>query len=124
MDGVTPAGTSQSPLLLKGNGHDAKFADQFIVGLGDAFTGVLEITAPTPFAALTLRLLMNERHESLMTTFPIADANSAAPSPIVFPQVADGGGYVTEIILISAGQPASATITFYDEDGSQTDFAK
>jgi hypothetical protein len=31
----------------------------------------------TPFAALTIRSLKNERDDFLMTTFPIADANPA-----------------------------------------------
>ncbi len=121
-DGVTAAGTSQGLLPLKGNGHDAKFADQFIAGLPNGFTGVLDISSTTPFAALTLRSLMNERHEFLMTTFPVADADQAAPSPMVFPQIADGGGYLTEFILISSGPAASTTFNFYDDYGTPTDF--
>jgi len=55
-----------------------------------------------------------------MTTFPIADANQAAPSPIVFPQVADGGGYVTEFILIGADQAKKAILKYFDETGAPT----
>jgi hypothetical protein len=116
-DGVTPAGTSQGPLQLSASGHDAKFADQFITGLPDGFTGVLDISSVTPFAALTMRSLVNERDEFLMTTFPIADANAPAPSPIVFPQVVDGGGYATQVIVISSSGAASTTLSFYDENG-------
>jgi len=65
---------------------------------------------------------MNERNEFLMTTFPVADVNQAAPSPVVFPQIADGGGYVTEIILLSSGQAASTTLNYYDENGMPTNF--
>ena len=65
---------------------------------------------------------MNERNEFLMTTFPVADVNQAAPSPVVFPQIADGGGYVTEIILLGSGQAASATLNYYDENGVPTNF--
>jgi hypothetical protein len=117
-DGVTTAGTSQSPLQLNALGHDAKFSDQFILGLPAGFTGVLDISSVTPFAALTMRSLVNERDEFLMTTFPIADANAAAPSPIVFPQVVDGGGYVTQFIFISPSGASSATLSFWDEDGA------
>jgi hypothetical protein len=60
---------------------------------------------------------MNERNEFLMTTFPVADADTPAPSPITFPQVADGAGYTTELILISAGEQASTAINFYDKNG-------
>jgi hypothetical protein len=89
--------------------------------LPDGFRGVLDISSATPFAALTTRSLINERYDFLMTTFPIADANQAAPSPVVFPQVVDGGGYVTEFILIGAGEAVKTTPSFYDETGAPAD---
>jgi hypothetical protein len=118
-DGVTPIGTGQESLQLAGNGHSAKFATEFIAGLPDGFTGVLDITSATPFAVLTLRSLNNERNDFLMTTFPVADVERAAPSPIVFSQIADGGGYVTEFILLNAGGPSKTTLGFFDDEGRQ-----
>jgi len=82
---------------------------------------VLDIRSASPFAALTLRSLVNGRGDFLMTTFPVADAESDAPSPVVFPQIADGGGYITEFIMISAGEAADTTVYFYDEDGAAFD---
>jgi virginiamycin B lyase len=117
-DGITPVGTSQGPLQLAGNGYNAAFADSFITGLPAGFGGVLDISSTTPFAALTLRSLNNERNDFLMTTFPIADQNQAAPSPVIFPQIADGGGYMTQFILINRSQSASATLSFYDNNGA------
>jgi hypothetical protein len=70
-----------------------------------------------------VRSFNNERGDFLMTTFPIADANQTAPSPVVFPHVADGGGYITEFMLISAGGAASTTPGFYNEAGAPTDFS-
>jgi photosystem II stability/assembly factor-like uncharacterized protein len=116
-DGVTPAGQNQGPLPLVGYGHDAKFANQFISGLPDNFTGVLDISSPTPFAALTIRSLNNERKDFLLTTFPVADSTRSAPSPIVFPHIADGGGYMTQFIMLSVGGPANTTLSLYGEDG-------
>jgi len=83
------------------------------------FTGVLDITSATPFAALTLRSLNNERNDFLMTTFPIGDADRTAPSPVVFPQIADGGGFVTEFILLNAGGASKTTLSFFDNEGRQ-----
>jgi hypothetical protein len=103
---------------LPASGPDARFADCLIAGLPASFTGVLDISSTTPFAALTLRFLVNERGEFPMTIFPVADANRSAVSPIVFPHIADGGGYVTEFILISAGGAASTTLNLYDESGA------
>jgi hypothetical protein len=116
-DGVTGIGTSQGPLQVAANGHEAHFADEFIAGLPAGFTGVLDIVSSTPFAALTMRSLYNERNEYLLTTFPIADMTRGAPAPIVFPHIADGGGYVTQFILIGAGGASSVTLNFYGEDG-------
>jgi photosystem II stability/assembly factor-like uncharacterized protein len=116
-DGATVAGTSQGPLKLGAHGHDSKFADQFITGLPAGFTGVLDVSSAAPFAALTVRSLTNENNDFLMTTFPVADVNQAAPSPVVFPQIADGGGYATQFILLSTSGASSATINYYDNDG-------
>jgi hypothetical protein len=116
-DGVTGIGTSQGPLQISANGYSAFFADQFIAGLPAGFTGVLDIISSTPFAALTVRSLTNERSDFLLATFPVADMIVGAPSPIVFPQIADGGGYVTQFILIGAGGASSVTLNYYGEDG-------
>jgi hypothetical protein len=117
-DGTTGIGTSQGPLPLPAKGHSAKFAGEFVTGLPAEFTGILDIRSAAPFAALTMRSLTNERADFLLTTFPIADMNRAAPSPIVFPQIADGGGYVTQFILLSPGGAASTTLNFYGETGA------
>jgi hypothetical protein len=118
-DGITGAGTSQGPLQLAANGHAAAFADQFISGLPADFTGVLDISSASPFAALTLRSLNNERNDFLMTTFPLADVSQAAPSPIVFPHIVTGGGYITQFIFISpGGGGAVTTLNFWDEEGN------
>jgi hypothetical protein len=116
-DGVTGIGTSQDPLPLPPNGHQAHFASEFVAGLPDGFVGVLDIISSTPFAALTLRSLNNERNEFLLATFPVADMTRAAPAPIVFPQIADGGGLATQFILIGAGAASSVTLNFCDEGG-------
>ncbi len=117
-DGFTPVGESQGPIVLAGYAHQAKFADELISGLPEGFTGVLDISSLTPFAALTIRSLYNENHDFLMTAFPVSDVNREAPSPIVFPQIADGDGYVTEFILISPTGEASTTLSLYDETGN------
>jgi hypothetical protein len=118
MDGVTPAGTSQGPLPLSAHGYEAQFVSGFINGLPSGFTGVLDISAAMPFAALTLRSLDNERGDFLITTFPVADVNRAAPSPIVFPQVVVGGGYASQFILISPVGATTTTLNYFEEDGT------
>jgi len=116
-DGVTGIGTNRDPFQIPANGHIARFANELVSFLPTDFTGVLDITSSTPLAALTMRSLYNERNEFLLTTFPIADMIQSAPSPMVFPQIADGGGYVTQFILIGAGGASGVTLNFYGQDG-------
>ncbi len=116
-DGVTAVGSSEGPLQLAGHGHAAKFADELIMDLPEDFTGVLDISSATPFAALTIRSLANERDDFLMTAFPIADMNSPAPSPVIFPQIADGDGYMSEFILLSPAGVADVTLSYFNEAG-------
>ncbi len=118
LDGSTQAGTSQGPIALAGNGHIAAFVDEYIAGLPSDFRGVLDVSSDSPFVALTLRSLVNERGDFLLTTFPIADMTKAAPSPIIIPQFADGGGFTTEFILLSAGPSAVTTVSFFDDTGA------
>jgi hypothetical protein len=117
-DGITTAGTSNGPLSLAAHGHSAQFADQLITGLPDAFMGILDISSTTPFGALTVRSLYNENNDYLMTTCPAADVNQAAPFPIVFPQIAAGGGYVTQFLLLGTSGASSTQINLYANDGS------
>ena len=55
MDASTVAGASEGPVVLGRSGHRAAFVDELVSGLPDHFTGVLDIAASTPFAALTVR---------------------------------------------------------------------
>jgi YD repeat-containing protein len=117
-DGVSQVGSTGVLDLVPG-GHDAEFAGQLIPeGLPDGFTGVLEISAGSPFAALTIRSLTNGRGDFLLTTFPIADATRPAPAPLIFPQIADGSGFQTQFVFINTGGTVSTlTIDFLGDGG-------
>jgi photosystem II stability/assembly factor-like uncharacterized protein len=123
-DGVTLAGTNSASFQLAGNGHTGQFVNQLIQDLPAGFTGVLDISSITPFAALTLRSLHNERDDFLMTTFPVADANQAAHTPVVFPHIADGIGYATEFILLSPYGAANASLQLFSESGAPMDIGQ
>jgi hypothetical protein len=119
VDGVTPAGFAPSVIDLPALGHSAEFIWQIIGELPDDFVGVLDLSSPTPFSALTMRFLTNERGDFLLTTFPIADLNQSPPTPLVFPQIADGGGYQTQFILLNPGAVSSSvTLRYLGNDGS------
>jgi hypothetical protein len=117
IDGITTAGENKGPLPLPAKGYNAAFADSFVSGLPENFKGVLDISSTTPFAAITLRSLVNERGDFLMTAFPTADAYRAAPVPLVFPHIVDGGGYETQFLLLNATGGSITNLTFFDEQG-------
>jgi formylglycine-generating enzyme required for sulfatase activity len=116
-DGRTIAGTGSSH-PLEPNGHDAAFADTLITGLPAGFKGELEISCSTPIVTLALRSLYNSNNEFLITTFPIADVDRLPAMPVIFPQIADGGGYTTEIISLSTTGASSVTVELFGNDGS------
>lgn len=114
-DGTTPVGSTT--LSLPANGHQAKF-DSELIPMPAAFVGVLDISSPSPVSALTLRFLVNSRNDFLLTTLPVADFTRPAPTPIIFPQITDGGGYQTEFILINAGVGGQTTLRLFDQKGA------
>src|SRR3989449_831373 len=72
-DGVTPAGNGPGTVDLVSSGHTPKFVGQFIAGLPDGFTGVLDLVSSSAFNVVTFRSLINGRGDFLLTTFPVAD---------------------------------------------------
>jgi hypothetical protein len=116
-DGFTATGNGPATLKVTANGHKSAFAGELISGLPTGFTGVVELTSTAPFVALTLRSLKNSRGDFLLTTFPIADANQSAPSPIVFPHIANGGGYSTQFIFLSATSAVTVNLSFWTDNG-------
>lgn len=116
-DGTTTAGNGSGALGLGGMHHTARFVDQLVAGLPSDFVGVLDISGDQPFLAVTLRSLVNDRKDFLLTTFPIADATRPAPQPIIFPQIADGGGFITQFILLSPTGGSATAIDFFGSDG-------
>ena len=113
------SGAASGPITLTipANGHTAAFIGQLIGGLPGGFTGIADLTSNSEFVPLTLRSLTNTRGDFLLTTFPAPDINQPAPTPIVFPQIADGAGYTTQFIFISATGSASVSVNFISDDG-------
>jgi sugar lactone lactonase YvrE len=110
----------RQPLVLSAGQHLSRFADElFPIPLG--FSGSLTFESNSPLAALTLRQNRNSRGESLYATLPIVDLTTASTStdPVVFPQLAAGGEYTTQIILINrSGSQIRGRIRLIADDGT------
>lgn len=110
--------------LLPPNGHLAAASADLIASLPDGFSGVVEVQSSTPLAALTLRFLNNSRSELIMSTLPVGDLTRIAPSPVVFPHIADGGGFRTQLLLLGSLSPSLATAFFRDDFGNPLEVAQ
>jgi len=102
--------------------HFARFIPELFpdFSFGSSFTGSLTVRATAPVAIVALRTIVNQSGDFLMTTLPVADL-SAGPStgPLYVPQIADRGGYVTEILLVNPGNSVlTGTAEFAASDGS------
>jgi len=116
-DGRTAVGSTARVQVAAG-AHIANQAGTLVAGLPNAFRGVVEIDSSDPFLALTVRSLRNSRGELLFATLPVADFRRPAPSPVIFPHIADGGGFRTELIVLGTAGSAGATLTLLADDGT------
>jgi hypothetical protein len=56
--------------------------------------------------------MINARGDFLVTMFPVADTNQSQPFSLIFPQIANGAGYKTEIILLNPGGTTTPVTVF------------
>ena len=116
-----PSGSEllQSSLSLPPHQHTAAYVHQLFPNLPDNFTGSLSFTSSIPLAAITLRETRNTYNEPLYTTLPVINLSSpASPSPLLFPQIAAGDGYSTQLVLLNtSSSPASGSISYTDSSG-------
>jgi hypothetical protein len=76
-----------------------------------------------PHAGITaagFRALYNERGNTLITTTGPLVENAGSLEQLVFPHIAEGGGYTTQFIVIGgvSGQANSGVLRFFNEQGN------
>jgi hypothetical protein len=92
--------------------------------LPQSFQGTLHISSATPIAAVAIRARYNERGDFLLSTTPPAPSDSVDPQDEAFiPQILDGGGYNTQIVIFGGTdeEPSSGNIYFFDAEGQPID---
>ena len=115
-DGV---GIGTAPLTIPARGHTASFVSELFPSLPEGFVGTLTFASDLPLTAITLRETSNQFGEPLYATLPIVDLAQAAELGTVFPQIAIGGGYFTQLILINPGsETLRGEIRLYSSDGT------
>lgn len=104
------------------NGQVAAFLNE-IPGLEDlpqGFRGVARLSGGCCFTTVALRARYNERGDFLVTTTaPVQEDEAPYFGEVLFPHIAVGGGYTTELILFSQspGQAMQGGLQIRDRSG-------
>jgi hypothetical protein len=102
-------------------GHAARFLEELFPFSIFPFRGVLRITAGTSQILVTgFRTRSNERGDFLLTTIPVTNELLPAPlAELVFPQVVNLGGFVSQFVLFSGttSQSGTGTVRFFTQNG-------
>ena len=98
----------------------ARFLNEAPFNSGNPVEGTFTFSSSVPVTVIALRTFVNERGDFLASTLPVADLSAAkASSTVVLPQFADGGGWVTSVILVNpTDNPVTGTIQFLDPSGT------
>ena len=115
--------TSQ-PVQVPANGQVALFLNEVpgLETLATPFQGVLSVVATSTqgITAAGFRALYNERGNTLITTTGPLVEDAGSLEQLVFPHIAEGGGYTTQFIVIggASGQANSGVLRFFNEQGN------
>jgi hypothetical protein len=106
-------------LSIPPNGHVARFITELIPSLPANFQGILTLNSNVPISPLTLRLTRNQRAEDIFSTLPVADLNNPPVGSLFLPQIVDGGGFQTQLILLSTSSSTGAVqLDFFNDAGA------
>ncbi len=110
----------QGSLTIPANGQIAQFLNGAPFNSGTLASGTFTFTSSVPVAAVALRGLTNERSDFLLTTLPVAPTTPQTGS-LVFPHLADGGGWSTQVILLNpTDQTLSGSVQFVSQGVGST----
>lgn len=100
--------------------HSSRFLVEWFGSTLAPFRGTLEVSSDQPLGALALRGRRNDLGQFVMTSIPMRGAETPqADQTLLLPQVADGGGYQTEWLLLNPGDASlTGTVSFRKSDGS------
>ncbi len=105
-------------IRLEPGTHLAEFAFQrFAQIAGEGFEGSIEFGSDQPVEAVALRY--DNPAQDVFSTIPVLSEIPVRSTTLYFPQVADGGTYRTNFILVNPSSAATtAHVEFFKDDGS------
>ena len=105
-----------SAITIPAKGLLGRFLDESPFNSGTLARGTLTFNASTPVSVVALRGYNNERNEFLITTLPVSDLSVSSSRRVIFPHLADGGGWTTKIVLVNpTDNPISGEIRFIEQ---------
>jgi len=116
------ANAGSGSFSIPAKGQLAAFLNEEPFNLGNSFFGTFTFTSTVALAATALRGLTNERGDFLITTLPVFETDAPPPASPTIPQVADGGGWITQIFLTNPTNVAvNGTMQFVNQAGQVID---
>jgi len=114
---------TSSPVQVPASGQVAMMFDQIpgFETLAAPIQGVLRVVSTSPgVTAAGFRAIYNERGNPLFTTTGPLTENAGTATQLVYPHIAEGGGYTTQFIVIggATGQANSGTLSFFNQEGN------
>jgi hypothetical protein len=107
-------------LQIPANGQITKFLNQDPFNGPASFQGTFNFSASAAVGVVALRSYINSKGDFLMSTLPVI--NTTTPANIgtqVVPHFADGGGWVTQILLVNPTDTTmTGTVQFTNDAGS------
>jgi hypothetical protein len=86
--------------------------------LGSDFEGLLELSSPNPFYAITLRSIVNATGDFSLTPYP---PESTQSGPVYFSHLTADSSYSSDILLWSSqGQQVTSRVEFFSQTGQPT----
>jgi hypothetical protein len=106
-------------LTIGPNAHVSKFVTELFNGsIPPDFQGSLDVTSSVSVATLTLRLTVNQRGTAIYSTLPVADLLNPPQGQQFIPQIVNGGGYKTQIIVVdTSGQGGDILLSLFNNQG-------
>jgi hypothetical protein len=105
----TGADTGSNSMQIPANGALGRFLNENPFFGPATFQGAFSFTASLPVSVITLRTLVNERGEFLVSTLPVVDTTApTVTSTVYLSRFADGGGWATKVVLVN---PTDTTLT-------------
>src|SRR5262245_11797383 len=93
-----------------------RFLDEAPFKSGSFGAGTFTFFSSVPVSVVALRGYTNERGEFLITTLPVSGLSPSVGERLVFPQLADGGGWTTRFVLVNPTEDAiSGSIEFFGQ---------